>query len=157
MKLVKKNLRDISGPQKNRVDDFINGNVWATYVWPDGYWAIKNHEKMKGVDIQYMWPKEGRLAWVCGLVLGATSKVPGRASLAAAAANTPRASAWLTDAYQYGGAQQKGVQELIKDQALIPAFSLDDPTAFAPPRSWPEKVLANRTVYLEAGEAVKAS
>ena len=61
-----------------------------TYTWPDGYWNIKNHPKMKGVPIEYMQPKEGRLAWVCGLVLGAETKVPGRATSAVAAANAPK-------------------------------------------------------------------
>ena len=48
-----------------------------------------------------VWPKEGRLAWVCGLVLGAESKVPGRATSAVAAANDPKVAAWLTDASPY--------------------------------------------------------
>ena len=31
------------------INDFINGNVWATYMWPDGFWQAKNHEKLQGV------------------------------------------------------------------------------------------------------------
>jgi spermidine/putrescine-binding protein len=104
-----------------------------------------------------MWPKEGRLAWVCGFVLHANSERPGRATLAVAAANTPAAAAALTDNFAYGGAQQEGVQELIQDKELISIFSLDDPSAFAPPRTWFEKFLPNRQEYAEAGEAVKAA
>jgi spermidine/putrescine transport system substrate-binding protein len=158
-----KNLRNFWTSQTDTENDFINGNIWATYVWPDGYWKIKNHPKMKGIDIQYMWPKEGRLAWVCGFVLSKDTKVPGRATTAVAAANTPAVAAWLTDAFQYGGAQQNGVQALIKDKALIKAFSLDDPTAFAPPVSagahgaWFERPIANRAEYVKAAEEVKAS
>ena len=57
----------------------------------------------------------------------------------------------------------KGVQELIKDKKLIKAFSLDDPTAFAPPVStgahgaWFERPIPNRAEYVKAAEEVKAS
>jgi spermidine/putrescine transport system substrate-binding protein len=154
---VKPNLRNFWGSQTDTVNDFVNGNLWATYTWPDGYWNIKNHPKMKGVDIRYMWPKEGRLAWVCGFVLNSNTERPGRSTLAVAGADAPSVGAWLTDAFQYTSAQQAGVRELIKDKALIKAFSLDDPTAFAPPRAWFEVPLPNRREYLEAASEVKAS
>ena len=47
--------------------------------------------------------------------------------------------------------------ELIEDKELIEIFSLDDPSAFAPPRAWFEAFLPNRQEYAEAGEAVKAA
>ena len=154
---VKPNLRTFWDSQQSTIDDFINGNLWATYTWPDGYYKIKNHEKMKDVEIRYMSPKEGRLAWVCGFVLHSQSERPGRATLAVAAANTPQVGAWLTDAYQYGSAQQNGVQELIQNKDLIKDFSLDDPSAFAPPRAWFEEPLANRKEYVDASAEVKAA
>jgi spermidine/putrescine transport system substrate-binding protein len=154
---AKPNLRNFWSAHADTINDFVNGNLWATYTWPDGYWKIKNHPKMKDVEIRYMWPKEGRLAWVCGFVLNSQSERPGRAHAAVAAANTPAVGAWLTDVYQYGSAQQEGVTDLIKDKALISAFSLDDPSAFAPPRAWFEKPLDNRKEYVDAGAEVKAS
>ncbi len=157
MKKVAPNLRNFWGSQTDTVNDFVNGNIDITYAWPDGYWKIKNHEKMAGVPIEYMWPREGRLAWVCGLVLGSQAAAPGRATAAVAASNTPAVGAWLTDVYQYGSAQQNGVTDLIKDKALLTAFSLDDPTAFAPPRAWFEEPLPNRAEYVKAGQEVKAS
>jgi spermidine/putrescine transport system substrate-binding protein len=154
---AKPQIRNFWGVQADTVNDFVNGNLWATYTWPDGYWGIKNHDKMKDVEIRYMWPKEGRLAWVCGLVLHAQAAQPGRATLAVAATNTPQAAASLTDVYQYGGAQQNGVQDLIQNKELITAFSLDDPTAFAPPRAWFEEPLPNRKEYVDAAAVVKAA
>jgi spermidine/putrescine transport system substrate-binding protein len=154
---AKPQIRTFWGAQADTVNDFVNGNLWATYTWPDGYWSIKNHEKMAGVDVRYMWPKEGRLAWVCGLVLHAQAAHPGRATLAVAATNTPAAAAALTDVYQYGAAQQNGVTELIQNKELITAFSLDDPTAFAPPRAWFEEFLPNRKEYVDAAAEVKAA
>ena len=158
MMKVKKNLRSFWTSQTQTVNDFVNGNLIATYAWPDGYWRIKNHPKMKGRNIKYMWPAEGRLAWVCGFVLSADTKVPGRAHLAVAAANTPKTAAWLIDAFQYSPAQgAPSVRQLIKTKALIKAFSLDDPTAFAAPRAWFEVPLENRRAYVAAAEEVKAS
>jgi spermidine/putrescine transport system substrate-binding protein len=152
---VKPNLRNFWDNNQGNIDDFINGNLWATYVWPDGYYQAKT--KLKDVDVRYMWPKEGRLAWVCGFVLGANTERPGRSTLAVAAANTPQAAAALTDNFQYGSAQQSGVLELIQNKELIKDFSLDDPTAFAPPRAWFERPLPNRKEYVQAGTEVKAS
>ena len=40
------------------------GNVWATYAWPDAYVALKDK-----VDVAYIRPSGGTLAWVEGLVL----------------------------------------------------------------------------------------
>ena len=154
---AKPQIRNFWSNNQGNINDFINGNVWATYMWPDGYLQALRHEKLKDVDVRYMWPKEGRLAWVCGFVLNAATEQPGRSTLAVAAANTPQAAASLTDVFAYGAAQQEGVLELIKDKELISIFSLDDPTAFEPPRAWFEQPLPNRQEYTEAGEAVKAA
>jgi spermidine/putrescine-binding protein len=153
----KPNLRNYWTSQTDTVNDFVNGNLVATYTWPDGYWKIKNHPKMKGRNIKYMWPSEGRLAWVCGFVLSAAAKQPGRASLAMASANTPAAGAALTDYFQYASAQQKDVSELIQDKELVKAFSIDDPSAWAAPRTWFEAPLPNYKAVIDAGEEVKAS
>ena len=158
MMKAKKNLRSFWTSQTQTENDFINGNLIATYAWPDGYWKIKNHPKMKGRNIKYMWPKEGRLCWVCGFVLSSGTKVPGRSHLAVAAANSPKTAAWLVDAFQYSPAQgAPSVRKLIKNKALIKAFSLDDKSAFAPPRAWFEVPLKNRKDYVAAAEEVKAS
>lgn len=154
---AKPQIRNFWNSQTDTVNDFVAGNVWATYTWPDGYYKIKTHASMKDVDVRYMWPKEGRLAWVCGFVLSSATKQPGRAHAAVAAANTPAVAAWLTDAFQYGGAQQQGVLDLIQNKDLITAFSLDDPTAFESPRAWFEKPLANRKEFVDAATEVKAA
>ena len=154
---IKPNLRNYWTSQTDTVNDFVNGNLVATYTWPDGYWKIKNHPKMKDRNIKYMQPTQGRLAWVCGMVLSSATKQPGRASLAMAAANTPSAGAGLTDYFQYASAQQKDVQELIQDKELVKAFSIDDPTAWEAPRTWFEAPLPNYKAVIDAGEEVKAS
>ena len=153
----KENLRNFWSSQTDTVNDFVNGNLIATYTWPDGYWKIKNHPKMKGRNIKYMSPVEGRLAWVCGMVLNKTTKNPGICEVAMASANTPAAGAALTDNFQYSSAQQKGVADLIQNKDLVTAFSIDDPTAWAPPKAWFEAPLPNFKEFSDAGAEVKNS
>ena len=153
----KPNMRNYWTSQTDAVNDFVNGNLLVTYTWPDGYWRIKNHPKMEGRNIKYMQPKEGRGAWVCGMVLGASTTQPGRATMAIASANTPQAAASLTDVFQYAGAQKKGVIDLIQDKALIEAFEIDNPAAWEPPNTWFEHPIENYREVIAAGEEVKAS
>jgi len=154
---VKANLRNYWTSQTDTVNDFLNGNLVATYTWPDGYWKIKNDPKMKDRNSKYMQPTQGRLAWVCGMVLSSATKQPGRATLAMASSNTPQAGADLTDVFQYASAQQKGVIDLIKDKELISAFDIDKPEAWEPPQAWFEAPLPNYREYIAAGQEVKSA
>ena len=154
---MKANVRNYWTSQTDVVNDFVNGNLLMATTWPDGYWKIKNHPKMKGRNIKYMQPVEGRLAWICGMVLSAASQRPGRAMTAMAAANTPAAGAALTDNFQYASAQKEGVAELIQDKALISAFGLDDPSLWEAPKAWPQKVVEPYKEYIAAGQEVLAA
>ena len=153
----KPNMRNYWSASNDAVEDFVNGNVVVTYAWPYGYWQIKNHPKMKGRNIKYMQPVEGRGVWVCGMVLTQTAKRPGRAMLAMASANRPQAAADLTDFYQYAAAQQQGVDALIKNRELIEIFQLDQPDAWKPPLAWPDRPLPNQREVQVAGEEVKSA
>ncbi len=153
----KPNMRNYWSAENDAIEDFVNGNVVVTYAWPGGYWRIKNHPKMKGRNIKYMQPVEGRGVWVCGMVLTQTAKRPGRAMLAMASANRPQAAADLTDFYQYAAAQQRGVDALIKNRELIEIFQLDQPDAWKPPLAWPDRPLPNQREVQVAGEEVKSA
>ena len=151
---IKANLRNYWTAQNDTINDFINGNLLVTSTWPDGFWKIKNHPKMKGRNIKYMQPIEGRMVWVCGMVLNAQSQQPGRSMLAMASTGTPQVSANLTDLYQYAGAQKTGVDELITDKALIKTFGIDDPTLWEAPKAWPQKPVEPYAEYIAAGTEV---
>ncbi len=151
---MKQNVRNYWTSQTETVNDFVNGNILITVTWPDGYWNIKNHKKMKGRNIKYMQPVEGRLLWTCGMVLNSQSQRPGRAMLAMAATNTPQAGADLIDNYQYAAAQQNGVMELVTDQALIGAFGLNDPALWEPPMAWAQTQVTPYKEYIAAGTEV---
>ena len=151
---IKANLRNYWTSQNDTVNDFVNGNLLVTSTWPDGFWKIKNHPKMKGRNIKYMQPVEGRMVWVCGMVLNAQSQQPGRSMLAMAATGSPQVSANLTDLYQYAGAQKTGVDALIKDKALIETFGINDPSLWEAPKAWPQKPVEPYAEYIAAGTEV---
>ena len=94
------------------------------------------------------------MAWVCGTVLHAGSKQPGRAMTAMASVGTPQAAAALTNGFGYASAQQKGVAPLIEDKELITLFGLDDPTLWAPPKAWIQKQVEPYKEYIAAGQEV---
>ena len=48
---AKPQIRNFWSDNQDNIDDFINGNVWATYMWPDGYLQAIRHEKLEGVDV----------------------------------------------------------------------------------------------------------
>jgi spermidine/putrescine-binding protein len=151
---MKQNVRSYWTAQTDTVNDFINGNLLMTTTWPDGYWKIKTHPKMKGRNIKYMQPVEGRLTWICGMVLSSSTKQPGRAMAAMAAANTPAAGAALTDNFQYASGQKEGVEALIQDKELITAFGLNDPTLWEPPKAWAQVAVQPYKEYIAAGTEV---
>jgi len=151
-------IRNFWDTQSAAKKDFIAGNVDICYFWPDGYYGVKTELAKQNVEVKYAQPKEGRLAWVCGLVIHSQTKFPGKAHAAVAAANAPSSATWLIDNYQYATAQQDpSVQAAVQNKELIKDFGLDDPTTFAPPKAWLEAYLPNRAAYVKAGEAVKAA
>ena len=151
---MKQNVRSYWTSQTDTVNDFINGNLLITATWPDGYWKIKTHPKMKGRNIKYLQPVEGRLTWICGMVLSSSTQQPGRAMTAMAAANTPAAGAALTDNFQYASGQKAGVEELIQNKELITAFGLDDATLWEPPKAWSQVAVQPYKEYIAAGQEV---
>ena len=47
--------------------------------------------------------------------------------------------------------------DLIQDKALISAFDIDKPEAWAPPNAWFEAPLPNYKDFVNAGQEVKAA
>ena len=154
---MKPNLRNYWTSETDVVNDFVNGNLVAASTWNSGFLNVRNHPKMKGRNIKYMQPKEGRMVWVCGTVLSAQSQQPGRAMTAMASINTPEAAAALTNGFGYASAQQQGTQDLLDNKELITLFGLDDPTLWSPPKGWIQKQVEPYKEYIAAGQEVISS
>jgi spermidine/putrescine-binding protein len=151
---VKDNLRNYWTSEDGAVSDFVNGNLLIAETWNAGYLHIKNHPKMKGRNIKYMQPVEGRMVWVCGTVLSAQSQQPGRAMTAMASVDSAKAGAALTNAFGYASAQKKGVADLITDKSLIELFAINDPSMWTAPKAWIQKQVEPYKEYIAAGQEV---
>ncbi len=151
---VKDNLRNYWTSEDGAVNDFVNGNLVIAETWNAGYLHIKNHPKMKGRNIKYMQPAEGRMVWVCGTVLNAQSQQPGRAMTAMASVDSAKAGAALTNAFGYASAQKQGVADLITDKSLIELFAINDPTMWTAPKAWIQKQVEPYKEYIAAGQEV---
>ena len=93
----KQNLYNIWVNYQDMWDDVQSGNVWATYAWPDAYVALKDK-----VDVKYVRPSTGTLAWVEGLVLRADTPNYHHAHAFADAWASPTVGEKLISTWGYG-------------------------------------------------------
>jgi len=144
--------------QTDAIKEVVAGNMDITYGWPDAWLSIK--KELPNADVQYMQPKEGRLAWICSYVLSKDTPRPGLAHEMMSSITTPENAVALIDVYGYGaaGASAPGVLDKVQNKELIKTFGLDDlDAALQPPKVWLEEYLPNRSAYVKAAEEVKAA
>ncbi len=102
-------------------DDVQTGNVWSTYAWPDAYVALKDK-----VDVTYIRPSTGTLAWVEGLVLRANTPNYHHAHAFADAWADAKVGERLISTWGYGHSNLE--IDLAKiDPDVVKVFGLDDP------------------------------
>jgi spermidine/putrescine transport system substrate-binding protein len=115
---------------------FKSGDIWITYSWQDAY-AIMQGD---GLQVTYMQPKEGRLSWFCGFMLGKNTQNYYHAHDYVESFINQKACAQMTNLYYYGTSNTKVKASDIKDQTLAKALNLGDPHAIAAPdvhlQSW---------------------
>jgi spermidine/putrescine-binding protein len=102
-------------------DDVQKGNVWATYAWPDAYVFLKDK-----VDVQYIRPSGGTLAWVEGLVLRANTPNYHHAHAFADAWSSASVGAKLISTWGYGHSNLD-IDLSKMDPDVVKVFGLDDP------------------------------
>jgi spermidine/putrescine-binding protein len=133
-------------------DDVQKGNVWATYAWPDAYVFLKDK-----VDVQYIRPSGGTLAWVEGLVLRANTPNYHHAHAFADAWSSASVGARLISTWGYGHSNLDIDLSKI-DPDVVKVFGLDDPQKnLSEPLSYLDRYQANRNAYNRAWNEVKAS
>jgi spermidine/putrescine-binding protein len=133
-------------------DDVQKGNVWATYAWPDAYVFLKDK-----VDVQYIRPSGGTLAWVEGLVLRANTPNYHHAHAFADAWSSASVGAKLISTWGYGHSNLD-IDLSKMDPDVVKVFGLDDPEKnLSEPLSYLDRYQANRNAYNRAWNEVKAS
>jgi spermidine/putrescine transport system substrate-binding protein len=133
-------------------DDVQSGNVWTTYAWPDAYVALKDK-----VDVKYVRPSTGTLAWVEGLVLRANTPNYHHAHAFADAWAAPTVGEKLISTWGYGHSNLDVNLDKI-DPDVVEVFGLSDPEAsLSEPLSYLDRFQPQRNNYNRAWNEVKAS
>jgi len=133
-------------------DDVRQGNLWATYAWPDAYAVLKDE-----VPVEYIRPKEGVLSWAEGLVLRADTENYYHAHEYANAWTSVDVGTRLVSTWGYGHSNTDiDLSEIDPD--LVQVFGLDDPeTNLSEPLSYFDRYQPERAKYNRAWDEVKAS
>jgi spermidine/putrescine transport system substrate-binding protein len=148
----KKYVRNFWSSQSDMEADFKAGNIWLTYAWPSS-WVLMQKE---GLKVEYMDPKEGRLAFLCGFSLFKDTKNFVHAHDYVDAWSSPESALWLINNYAYGHANTK--VDLGKvDPKLVDAFGLEDPSTIAEPTTHVLRSSPQRVAMAKAWEEVKAA
>jgi spermidine/putrescine-binding protein len=147
-----KNLYNIWINYQDMWDDVQTGNVWATYAWPDAYVALKDK-----VDVAYIRPSTGTLAWVEGLVLRSDTQNYHHAHAFADAWASATVGQRLISTWGYGHSNLDVDLSKI-DPDVVKVFGLDDPEKnLSEPLSYLDRYQAERNMYNRAWNEVKAS
>ena len=148
----KKLVRNIWSSGTDFDADVANGNVWIGYAWGGSYTAAK----AKGLEVVYSEPKEGRLSWNCGFVLGKETKNYHHAHAYVDTWIGAASAAWIIPNYAYGHSNTAVSLDGV-DPELVAAFHLDDPTALEEPKAHIERYVPDRRRFAKAWDEVKAA
>jgi spermidine/putrescine transport system substrate-binding protein len=153
--ISKKHLcRNFWSSQTDLDNDIAAGNVWIAYAWGGSYTGAK----AAGLDVVYSDPKEGRLAWNCGFVLGAETKNFHHAHEFVDAWSSKESAEWIIPNYAYGHANTS--VDLSKvDPELVEVFRLDNPEGRQEPNAHYARPVPTpvRAAYAERWDEVKAA
>ncbi len=132
--------------------DFAAGNIWLAYAWQGDWVSMHN----KGLPVAYLNPKEGRLSWICGMVLISGTQNYYHAHDYANAWASRQSGQWLLDNYYYGHSNTT-VSAAPLGKAALALFPLSDPTALQEPKTHIDRYIPRRSLYNQTWDEVKAA
>jgi spermidine/putrescine-binding protein len=104
---------------------FKAGDIWIAYTWQDSYVAMKN----AGLKVAYMNPRQGKLSWFGGFVLGSETKNFFHAHKYAESFINHYACVQMTNLYYYGTCDATIKPSEIKDPKLAAQLNIGNPHA----------------------------
>jgi spermidine/putrescine-binding protein len=131
---------------------FKSGDIWVTYAWANDYKDMRD----AGLEVDFMTPKEGPLAWYCGFVLGKDTENFHHAHRYVESFINKASAKNLTNLFAYANSNSNVTIDDITDRPLAEKLRIGDPEAFAPPVHL-EKYIPNRAEYQRIWEEVKAA
>jgi spermidine/putrescine transport system substrate-binding protein len=145
-------VRNFWNAQTDMENDFAAGNVWITFAWPSS-WALM---QKKGLQVEYMQPKEGRLAFNCGFSIFAGTKNWHHAHQYVDAWASPESGLWLLNNYAYGHSNTKVPLDKV-DPKLVSAFELENPDAISEPEVHILRYNPRQSEYDKVWQEIKAA
>jgi spermidine/putrescine transport system substrate-binding protein len=145
-------VRNFWNAQTDMENDFAAGNVWITFAWPAS-WVLM---QKRGLQVEYMEPKEGRLAFNCGFSIFAGSKNWHHAHQYIDAWASPESGVWLLNNFAYGHANTTVPLDKV-DTKLVEAFALEDPSAIAEPKVHVLRYNPRQNDYDKVWQEIKAA
>jgi len=107
--------------------DLKSGTTWIGYSWQDTLVTLSG----ENVPVAFLNPSQGRLSWLCGFMLGANTKNYYHCHDYVESFINHAACAQMTNSYYYGTSNATVKPSEIKNQTLVKALKLGDPTAIA--------------------------
>jgi spermidine/putrescine transport system substrate-binding protein len=107
--------------------DLKSGTIYIGYSWQDTLVTLSGEK----VPVAFLNPSQGRLSWLCGFMLGANTKNYYHCHDYVESYINHAACAQMTNSYYYGTSNATVKPSEIKNQTLVKALKLGDPTAIA--------------------------
>jgi spermidine/putrescine transport system substrate-binding protein len=130
-----------------------NETIWIAYSWQDTT-ATLNGKTQKFV---FLDPKEGRLSWFCGFMLGANTKNYRHAHEYVESFINAKACTDMGGAFYYGTSNTKATPPAIPDKTLAKSLDLGNPKAVAASNVHLQSWEPNRSAYDLAWVKVQAA
>ena len=115
---------------------FRAGQVWIAYGWQDSYVNMRN----AGLKVEFMEPRQGKLAWVRGFMLGAQTKSYYHAHRYVESFIDHAAAVQMVNLFYYGNADATIKSSEIKDKSLAKVLDVGNRHTFTSPdvhiQSW---------------------
>jgi len=131
------------------------GEIVAAEIWGEEYATLTT----AGVNVTFSFPREGILAWVCGLTIaeGLKARNPDLYKIAHAFLNAwidPQAGANLIDLYCYGNPNKDAARLATRQEDVVEPLHLNDPQILDQVILW--KYTPNEPKWYEIYLGVKA-
>jgi spermidine/putrescine transport system substrate-binding protein len=133
--------------------NFQNGTTWVTYAWQDSLVTMK----AAGLPAAFLNPKQGRLSWVCGYMLGAKTQNYYHAHDYLESFINQAACLQMTNLYYYGTSNTGVTADMISDKTLAAELNLADPKAVVSGTNHLQSWSPNRSQLELAWQEVVAS
>jgi spermidine/putrescine transport system substrate-binding protein len=133
--------------------DFKAGDIWIAYTWQDALVSMHN----AGLKVAFLNPRQGRLSWFCGFVLGSHTQNYYHAHKYVEAYINHKACVQMTNLFYYGTADATIKPSEIKNKTLAKSLSLHNPKAIVSGTNHLQSYEPNRSAYELAWQEVLAS